>query len=457
MATARPASAHLSAIKTVPIPIVTERPPLSASFSAFSVHNFRVFASSQLVANTALWMQRIAQDWLVKDLTGSAAAVGFTVFIQFLPMLVLGLYGGVIADRYSKRTLLMITQGTAALLAAVLSVLALSGGVQVWHVYLVALLLGLVTVVDNPTRQAFVTELVGTRHLKNAISMNSSIFQIGGLIGPALSGVLMGTVGAGWAFALNAIACLGVVGALTLMRTGELNRIEPAPRARGQLREGLRYVLSKPAIFWSVIMAGFIAVFAMGMPVLLVAFADDIFNTGAKGYGLFNSLVALGALAGALISTRIFRVRLRAVVLTALGFGLAEIIASTLTAHNAFASALIAIGLLNLVFLTSANSLVQMSSNASIRGRVMSVYILVLLGGQAIGGLVIGNLSEWLGPQGAMTIAGAVPLLAALTIAIILSRSGQLRLRFSRHPRDRFIAIVPSSAAGAADERTTVS
>jgi len=182
------------------------------------VRNFRLFAGTNLVAMTAAWMQRIAQDWLVLELSGSVAAVGITVAMQFTPMLVFGLLGGVLVDRYSKRALMMITQGMFALLSILLAVLTLVGVVEVWHIFLIAFLTGLVTVIDNPARQVFVNELVGPANLRNAISINSSIFQLGGMIGPALSGVLMLGVGAGWSFALNGVACLAVVFTLSRIR-----------------------------------------------------------------------------------------------------------------------------------------------------------------------------------------------------------------------------------------------
>jgi MFS family permease len=194
-----------------------------------------------------------------------------TVFMQFTPMLLFGLWGGVIADRYSKQRLLVITQSSAAGLAALLAVLTLTGVIEVWHVYAISFGLGLVTVVDNPARQVFVNELVGPHYLRNAISLNSSIFQLGGLIGPALGGVLITAVGGGWSFATNAVACLAVVVAVATQKRAELHASPAAPRGKGQLAEGIRYVRRKPVIFWSVVMVAVIAVFAFNMPVFLAA------------------------------------------------------------------------------------------------------------------------------------------------------------------------------------------
>jgi MFS family permease len=258
-----------TATVTQPIAVVNERLPWRHTFISLRVPNFRIFAIGHFVAVVALWMQRIAQDWLVLQLSGSVTAVGITVALQFTPSLVLGPWGGMMADRFAKRRILIVCQSVAAVLAAALAVLALSGRIEVWHVYVLAFVLGLVTVLDQPARQVFVHELVGPQHLRNAISVNSTTFQLGGLIGPALAGVLLTAVGAGWAFAANAVACCSTVAMLLLLRRDELFVSPPAPKRKGMVREGLRYALSKPTIYWPWLMAGFIAVFAMSLPVLL--------------------------------------------------------------------------------------------------------------------------------------------------------------------------------------------
>jgi MFS family permease len=424
------------------MPVLTARPPWRETFVSLRVPNYRRFAASNLVANTAVWMQRIAMDWLVLQLSGSVAAVGITVFMQFTPMLVFGLYGGVIADRYSKQKLLIITQSIAALLAALLAALTLTDAVQVWHVYAISFALGLVTVVDNPTRQVFVSELVGPHYLRNAISLNSSIFQLGGLIGPAVAGVLITAVGGGWSFAINSVACLAVVGSLISLKRSQLHSSPAAPRAKGQLIEGIRYVRGKPVIFWTVVMVAVVAVFAFNMPVFLAAYANNVFDVGAQGYGLFNALVAAGALTGALASTRRTSIRLSMVVGTAAALGLVQAFAGFAPTELAFGALLVGIGVANLLFVTAANSLVQMSSNVQIRGRVMSLYILVLLGGQALGGPLMGWIVESFGPHVAMTISGLVPASAAVVIALLIARSASLRLKFSLRGRRPSLAIV---------------
>ncbi|MBT2565943.1 MFS transporter [Arthrobacter sp. ISL-85] len=424
--------------QTQPLPVVAERLPWKHTFISLKVPNFRIFAAGHFIAVIAVWMQRISQDWLVLQLSGSVTAVGVTVALQFLPSLLLGPWGGMIADRFAKRKILILCQSMAAILAATLATLALTGVIMVWHVYAIALVLGLVTVLDQPARQVFVNELVGPRYLRNAISVNSTTFQLGGLIGPAIAGLLLTAVGAGWAFASNAVACCSTVAMLLILRKDQLYVNAPTPKSKGMLREGLRYALSKPTIYWPWLMAGFISVFAMSLPVLLAAFADHVFKIGAGGYGLLNALVALGALSGAVASTRRRQLRLRSVVFCAGMYGLMLCLAVLAPSMVWFGAAMVLSGFWCLMFLTGSNQLVQVSSNMGIRGRVMSLYIMVLIGGQALGGPMLGWIAEHTDPHVALLVSGGVPALAAMTVGIILARKGSLQLKVDwrdrRHP-----------------------
>jgi MFS family permease len=402
------------------------------SFSALEVPNFRLFAAANIVAMTATWMQRVAQDWLVLQLTGSVAAVGVTVAMQFGPMLLFGLYGGVIVDRYPKRILLMITQGGVGLLSLALSLLVLTNTVAVWEVWAMAFVVGLLTVVDNPARQVFVNELVGRERLRNAVTINSAIFQLGGLVGPAVSGVLLVAVGGGYAFLINGIACALTVLALTRLDRAALSPIAPAPRHKGQLREGLAYVKDKPTILWPIVLVGFLAVFALTMPVLLAAYASDVFHAGAGGYGLFTSLVAIGAFSGALLSTRRKELRLRSVIISGGIWAAVQALAAVMPNEFTFGLALVASGIANQFFFMAANPLIQMTSSIQLRGRVMAVWILVLLGGQGVGGPVMGAIVDVVGPQVGMLLSGLVPAVAAIGISLVLARRGQLRLKVER-------------------------
>jgi MFS family permease len=428
------------------MPVITGRTPWSQSFSSLRVPNFRLFSISNILAMSGTWMQRIAQDWLVLTLSHSVTAVGITVAMQFTPMLFFGLYGGLIVDRYSKRMLLMITQGVIGALAAVLAVLALTHTVQVWHIWAIAFVVGLVVVVDNPTRQVFASELVGPRNLRNAISINSSVFQLGGLIGPAIAGFLLTAVGAGWAFAINAATCVVTVLTLAALKKSKLVRSTPMPREKGQLRQGLAYVVHKPTILWPIVMVAILSVFALTTPVILAAYANDTFKVGAAGYGLFNTLIAAGALTGGLLSTRRTGVRLRTVVLMGALWGILQALGAIMPDEFAFGATLVALGVANLLFITAANSLVQMSSNIGIRGRVMSIYVLVLLGGQAIGGPIMGWIVSSFGPNVGMAVSGLVPAVAAVVIGIHLARRHQLRLSVTLRGPERRVAIVRNRA-----------
>jgi MFS family permease len=377
----------------------------------------------------------------VFELTKSVTAVGFTVFLQFVPVLVFGVWGGVIADRLDKRKLMMGTQAAAILLCGFLGAVTIAGAVHVWEVYAVALLLGLAAVLEAPARSAFVNEMVGHARLRNAISLNASIFHLGGLVGPAISGILIVVVGAGWSIGVNAIAAAVVVATLASMRVSELHPSPRVARSPGQIREGLRYALSKPTIFWPILMLAFVSMFGMTLPVLLVSFADTIFKTGAAGYGLYSSAAAVGALVGALLSTRRMTVRLRAIMLAAGLFGLALIAGGFAPLPGIFLLCLAAVGITRLLFATGAESIVQLSTNRAIRGRVMALYAMVVLGGQALGGPLVGWIAQTWGVRDAMIVAGGVPAIAALVIALILARSGRLALSFRR---ERFLRIIRS-------------
>ena len=423
-----------------------------ASFAPLSIPNFRMFAGGNVLAMTAMWMQRIAQDWLVLQLTGSVAAVGVTAAMQFGPMLLFGLHGGVIVDRYSKRKLLLITQSTSAVLSALLAVLVLTGTASVWAVWGVAFAMGLATVVDNPARQVFANELVGPKHLRQAITINSGIFQLGALLGPAVGGALIAAIGGGFAFVLNALACMVTVFLLTRLDVSALHPIKPVPRKRGQLAEGVRYAASRPAIRWSIVLVAFIAVFTLTTPVLLAAYAKQVFDQGAAGYGLFNALIAAGALVGAILTTRRSTIRLRTVIVCGGIWAALQAVAALMPNEVTFGFALVAVGISNQFFFMAANPLIQATSTPAVRGRVMAVWILVLIGGQGIGGPVMGWIVDVLGPRGGMFVSGAVPALAAVGIGVLIARQGHLRLdvrwREPLHPvAIRRARITPGGAA----------
>ena len=423
---------------------LTKAQGLRGLAAALRVRNYRFYVISQSLTNPCSWMQRVAQDWLILSLTGSVAMVGLTVTLQMGPMLVFGLWGGVIADRYRKRTILIVTQSIFALLACSVGLLVLTGAIQPWHILLAAALGGFTTVVDNPARQAFVPEVAGPSHLRDAISLNSTVFQLGGLLGPALAGAAIALVGEGWAFQLNAMA--GVIAAILLvrMRPSELFPAPKLPRAKGQLREGMAYVSRHPEILWSVVLVGFVAVTGINLATVLAGYASEVFEIGAGGYGLLNSCVAGGAVLGALASTRRRGLRLRTLVANAAILGILQLFASLMATPWLFAPALVAVGCASLLYLTGSNTLVQTSVDPMMRGRVMSLYILVLFGAQAASGSIIGWVAEHYGAQSALVTCAVGPLLGALVVGIALAKRGHLVPAVDWHARPGrgFVTIV---------------
>ncbi|MFJ2771849.1 MFS transporter [Streptomyces sp. NPDC087300] len=419
------------------------RPHKSSMFSSLKIRNYRLFATGAVVSNTGTWMARITQDWLVLSLTGSSAAVGITTAMQFLPMLLFGLYGGVIADRFAKRSLLFCTQGAMSISGLFLAALTLSGNVQVWHVYAAAFFTGLVTVVDNPTRQSFVSEMVGPDQVRNAVSLNSANFQSARLIGPAVASGLTAAVGPGWAFLANGLSFLAPLTGLMLMRTSELHHTPRKPRGKGQLREGLNYVSKHPELIWPIVLVGFIGTFGFNFPIWMSAFADDVFHGGVGMYGLFNTLMAVGSLAGALLAARRGTSRLRLLAGAAIAFGVLQIVAAFAPELWMFVALIVPIGILGLTVNVTANSSVQMATDPEMRGRVMSLFMMVFTGGTPLGGPLFGWLADAYGVRVSMAIGGLVCALAAAGVGLMLARAANLRLKVDLRRGRQHLQFVP--------------
>ncbi|MEU6991550.1 MFS transporter [Streptomyces sp. NPDC046465] len=421
----------------------TVRPRKTSMFSSLKIRNYRLFATGAVVSNTGTWMARITQDWLVLSLTGSSAAVGITTAMQFLPMLLFGLYGGVIADRFAKRNLLFLTQGAMSLSGLFLATLTLTGNVQVWHVYFAAFFTGLVTVVDNPTRQSFVSEMVGPDQVRNAVSLNSANFQSARLVGPAVASALTAAVGPGWAFLANGLSFLAPLTGLMLMRTAELHHTPRKPRGKGQLREGLNYVSKNPELIWPIVLVGFIGTFGFNFPIWLSAFADDIFHGGVGMYGLFNTLMAIGSLAGALLAARRGTSRLRLLAGAATAFGVLQIVAAFAPELWMFVALIVPIGILGLTVNVTANSSVQMATDPEMRGRVMSLFMMVFTGGTPLGGPLFGWLADAYGVRISMAAGGLVCALAAVAVGLMLARAANLRLKVDLRRGRQHVQFVP--------------
>ena len=388
-------------------------------------HNYRIFVTLSLVGSGGVWMQRLAQDWLVLQLTGSPAAVGLAVALQFLPMLVVGPISGVLVDLFPKRRILLVCQSVAALLAAGLAVWNAMGGTDVWVVYASCIALGITSAIDGPARQVFVNEVVGDQGLPAAIGLNSAIGQLGAMAGPALAGVVIAQAGPAAAFAANALIGVSVLVMIASIRPGELHHSleAPGPTARkGQILAGFRFVRARPPLLWTMLLAGLLGAFGMNGPVVLAAFADGVWHSGPAGFGLFNTVSALGALAGALVATRIKRFGRKGIVASAGLFGLTQALAALMPTQEWFVVMLIIVGFMTLVFLTSAATAVQLEAGASVRGRVLALYFPLLLGGHALGGLLAGWLTEDFGVRTGLVVTGALGMLSAAVIGFLLWR-----------------------------------
>jgi MFS family permease len=396
---------------------------MSPTFHSLRVRNYRLYATGGLVSNVGTWMQRVAQDWLVLQLSGhSGVALGITTGLQFLPMLLIGPYGGMLADRYSKRRLLMLTQASMGIVGAVLGLLDVTGVVQVWHVYLLALLLGVGAAVDAPTRQSFVIEMVGPDDLANAVGLNSASFNLGRVIGPSLAGLLIVLIGTGPVFLLNAASFGAVIVALKQMRVAEL---APAPRAkpgRGQVREGIRYVRSRPDLLLVMVIVFFVGTFGLNFQMTSALMNTEVFHKGAGAYGLLGSVMAVGSLSGALLAARRGRPRLRLVVGAAIAFGLVEITAGLMPSYLAFTAVLIPLGLCQMTLLNSANATMQLGVDPLMRGRVMALYMAVLMGGTPLGAPLVGALAEAFGARWSLIGGGLVSAGATAVASLLLAR-----------------------------------
>jgi len=407
------------------VPDTSDRVP---TFAALRERNYRLYFTGQMISNTGTWMQRIAQDWLVLELTGSPLAVGITTALQFLPVSLFGLLGGLVIDRYPKRSILVVTQAVMGLLAGVLAALTLSGIVTVWDVYLIAFALGMVTVVDNPTRQVFVNEMVPAHLVRNAVSLNTATFQLARLVGPAAAGVLIAATGSGLAFAINALSYAATIVALLAMRTDLLRKLPRAPHEPGQLREGLRYVAARPHIVWIIVMVFFIGTFGYNFAVFLSAYAKNVFDAGANVYGLLNTAVAIGSVSGAVLAARRATVRLGFLFAVAAAFSALMIAAGITPWLPAFMGVLAVCGVASTSFSTTANASVQLASDPEVRGRVMSLYMMVFMGGTPIGGPIAGALTDELGAPAGMIICGTICLAATIACAALAAHQSGARL-----------------------------
>ena len=392
------------------------------AFAALTSRSYRIYISGQSLANMGSWMQSIAQDWLTFELTRSSTAVGVTMALQFLPMLLLGLHAGAVADRLSKRRILLITQSLNATATLALAVITISGAVRVADVYAFALLSGMIFAFDGPARQAFVTEVVPECKLRAAISLNAAVFQATRLIGPAIASVLIATAGTGWVFALNAACYLGPTIGLLLLRPADLHPAPPASKAQSSVLAAARYLRGRPDLLWTIFLVGMLGTFGLNFPIVLTAMAKSSFGGNASTYGLFNIVLGVGSAAGAVLAGAGTRPGTRAIVTTAAIFGILQATAALAPDLAIFLVLLVVMGFVNLVCQAMANASVQLAVDPEIRGRVMGLYMLVFIGGTPIGAPIIGAVTTHYGARTGMLICGVIPALAAAIMAVAVAR-----------------------------------
>lgn len=392
-------------------------PPLELArrtFAAFAVHNFRLYFGGQVVSVSGAWMQRVAQSWLVLELTDSGAVVGALTAVQFVPILLLAPFGGLVADRFEKRGVLYFTQSLAAAIALTLGLLVLTDQVELWMVFALALALGIVGSVDNPTRNSFVMEMVGRSKLANAVALNSVMVNSARVIGPAVGGLLIVTVGLGWCFIINATSYLFVISALSLMREEAIERSQPEIRRRGQLRQAIAYVAQHPVLRSTLVMSAVIGLFAYEFEVVLPLLARFTFEGDANTFGTMFAAIGIGAVVGGLFVANRGRTSPRAILAAAVGMGVA--IAATALAPTIWVAyvTLLTVGVCSSAFLTLSNSVLQLESTPQMRGRVVGMRATAILGARPIGAPIVGWIGEHLGPRYALALGA----LAAIGVAI---------------------------------------
>ncbi|MGN6688221.1 MAG: MFS transporter [Actinomycetales bacterium] len=410
------------------------------TFRSLRIRNYRIYATGALVSNIGTWMQRVAQDWLVLHLPGgNGTSLGITTGLQFLPMLLFGMWGGMLADRLPKRRLLVYTQIAMGAVSLTLGLLDVAGVVQVWHVYALAFALGVVTAVDNPARQTFVVEMVGRDDLTNAVGLNSASFNAARVVGPAVAGLLIAAAGTGPAFLINGFTYLALIAALASMNPRELAPSPRATRGPGQLREGLRYVRGRRDLVVVLSVVGVIGCLGLNFQMTTALVATEVFHKGAGEYGLLGSIMAIGSLTGALLAARRGRPRLRLLLGAATAFGVLEIAAGLMPTYLAFALCLIPVGVSSLTFITAANATMQLAVSPAMRGRVMALYMMIFMGSTPIGSPLVGWVGETFGARWSLLLGGIASLAAALLGIVALARVQHVSVHTQLRPRPALI------------------
>jgi len=387
---------------------------VGGTFAALTNPNYRKFFVGQAISLTGTWIQSVAIAWLILEITGSPASIGFAVALQFLPVLVFGPYGGVIVDRVNKRNLLILTQALAGIQAGLLAIFVLTDSANILFILLLSLFLGFIYVFDMPARAAFVREMVPVDLVRNAVSLNSVVVNGARVVGPALSGVLIATIGLGWCFAANAASFIGVIAAYALMKTSELTTVEPIERAPGQLREGLKYVWHNPELRVPLVMMAVVGTLTYEFNVVLPALAAETFRSGAQSLGWLSAAMGVGAVTGGLISATRQSSGVKAIAVASIVFGFTVLLSAIMPNVLWSCIALIPVGAASIWFTTAGTSAMQLHTEPHMRGRVMSLWTVAFIGSTPLGAPIIGWVAETAGPRWALGVGAAAAVGAGL-------------------------------------------
>jgi MFS family permease len=422
------------------------------TFRSLRVRNYRLWFVGQTISLSGTWVQAVAQGWLVYSLTHNAVYLGLTAALQFLPVLLLGAYGGVVADRLDKRHVLIATQLLFMVQAFAMWLVVATGVVQLWMVWALALAMGLINVFDNPARQSFAIEMVGTDDLANAVGLNSVIVNASRIAGPAVAGLLIATTGLSWTFALNAVSFVAVLVALLLMRPADLHRVERVRAGRGQVRAGLRYAWSKWELRVPLLMMAVIGTLAYNFTVILPLFASDVFHRGGGTYGVLTTAMGVGALTGALAVASRRLPRYKLLVLVTFAFGVLSLGVAFAPTLSSAIILLVPMGAASVAFIALANSLLQLNSVGQMRGRVMALWAIVFLGSTPIGAPLTGLVAAHFGARTALGMGAVATLLTAAWATAAMRRIRAAERRDETRPASPG-APLPRPAAGPAARR----
>lgn len=419
---------------------------MSRTFHSLKFFNYRLWFIGALVANVGTWMQRVAQSWLVLTVLtdNDGSAVGMVIGLQFLPVLLFSPYAGVLADRLPLRKLLITTQVLLGVLAGALGAIVLGGVAELWHVYVFAFLLGVIAAFDAPARQTFVGEMVPQDSLPNAVALNSTSFNIARLIGPAVAGFLIAAVGTGWVFVINAVTFAATIASLALMRRGELHPLPHSPRGRGQVRAGVAYVRGRSDIMVIMLVVSVVGAMGLNFQLTSAVMATEVFGKGAEEYGILGSVLAIGSLTGALIAARRRHPRVRIVIAAAFAFGIVSGLMAIAPTWELYVLSCVLVGWTSLTMMTSANATVQMTTEPGMRGRVMSLYMMVFLGTTPVGSPVVGWIADTWGARWSVGAGAIASVLVAVVAAVWVGRSWHVEISYSLRRRPYLVISGPT-------------